>query len=392
MIEVKKNKVGDILLYFLVISIFCFDGDAKLIYIEYITAALFVGYVLIQLLKNRFLKMYYFLSWLPFVLICFLSCLWSADYGLSIVRCNTLLLNYILFGLMWVYVCDFGSIDVLSKAIAIAGGIFAVYIVLAYGGITSFISIMNNSAVRIGDKVGHLSRIGQSLSLSCTVAFNLALLCREKRKRYYYLLLVVTEALVVLASQSRTGLAIIIVGSLISVIFQMKSKSSKRWIFAVISLIAIAFVISQFVDLAALLSRWKGISDILSGESGDISANTRMGMIQNGWKLFVEKPIAGWGINSTETVSEYQTYLHNNYIEVLATVGLIGFVSFYYVYIKNLAIIAKNRIKDWHTSLSIILIIVQALLMVSTVSYYVRYQYLIIVYFMAVAYRNRIRQ
>lgn len=391
MSEARKNRVGDLLLYLLVISIFCFDGDENLNSLVYISAVLFMGYMAFYLMRNRFLNTYYFSSWLPFILICFMSCLWSVDYDLSQGRCFTLLLNYILFGLMWVYVNDFNRIDALSKGIAIAGGIFAVYIVFTYGGLASFISIMSstNSIGRIGDEVAHISRIGQSLSISCTLTFNLAFESKEKSKKTISFLLMVIEILVILASQSRTSLAVTVIGILISLMLQMKLRSSQHWIVAMISLVILVFVISQFVDFTFILGRWKGIADILEGGAGDASANARMGMIRVGWDKFIEKPIIGWGINTSGVISSYHTYFHNNYIELLSTVGLIGFALFYYVYIKNCAILAKTKIKDFYTNLSIVLILIQVLLMVSTVSYYVKYHYLVVVYFMVVAYRNR---
>ena len=389
--EAKKNRIGDIFLYLLVISIFCFDGDASLNSLVYISAVLFMGYMVIYLLQNRFLNVYYFLSWLPFMVVCFLSCIWSIDYGASQSRCFTLLLNYILFGLMFVYVNDFNGVETLTNGIAIAGGIFAVYIVFAYGGIASFISIMSstNSVGRIGDEVAHISRIGQSLSIACILTFNLAFECKEKKRRFIYLFLMMIEILVILASQSRTSLAVAVIGSLISLIFQMRYKSSQHWIVAVICLITFIFILSQFVDLSLLLGRWEGIADIFRDGTGDASANARIGMLSEGWERFIEKPILGWGINSSGLISSYRTYFHNNYIEILATVGLIGLISFYYVYIKNFSYLVKARAKDFYTSLAIVLLLIQALLMISTVSYYVKYQYLVIVYFMAVAYRNR---
>lgn len=391
MIEAKKNRIGDTLLYLLIISIFCFDGDANLNSLVYITAVLFIGYMVMYLMKNRFLNVYYFLSWFPFMMICFISCLWSADPVLSKGRCITLLMNYILFGLMWVYVNDFERIEVLTRGIIMAGGIFAIYIILVYGGLTAFIRTMNNidSVGRIGEEVAHLSRIGQSLSIAFTLTFYVAFECKEKGKKIVYLLLMVIEIVVILASQSRTALMVAVIGVLISLIFQMKSQSSQHWILAVICIVAVVFIISQFVDFSVLLGRWEGIADIIKGGSGDASANARMDMVHIGLEKFSEKPLLGWGINSSAVISPYRTYFHNNYIEMLATLGGVGFVVFYYVYIKNYFFLIRTRTKDFYTNFSIVLIFVQALLMMSAVSYYVKVHYLIIVYFMATAYRNK---
>src|SRR5699024_118429 len=65
----------------------------------------------------------------------------------------------------------------------------------------------------------------------------------------------------------------------------------------------------------------------------DASTNTRMNMINTGLDFFKEKPLFGHGIDSFRQlyfnyVGDYR-YSHNNYIELLVSVGVFGTVIYY---------------------------------------------------------------
>ena len=45
--------------------------------------------------------------------------------------------------------------------------------------------------------------------------------------------------------------------------------------------------------------------------------------------MFLEKPVFGWGLRAFTNVSPFATYSHNNYIEVLVTWGIVGFIWYY---------------------------------------------------------------
>ncbi|MCD7761775.1 MAG: O-antigen ligase family protein [Lachnospiraceae bacterium] len=388
----KSNQItiGDILILFLTIGIYCFDGDANLNRYLYVIAIIFIGYMIVYLLNKKFLDIHYFITWFPFILICALSCLWTIDASASTSRVSTLLLNYILFGLLFVYVIDFDKCDHLLRDIAVAGGVFSIYIVVYYGGFSSFIALMQSSSGRIGGEVAHLSRIGQSLTLSGVVSANLALKRKTKAETIIFSFIYVLNIIVILASQSRTSLAVVIIGTVITFLTYIRSERVRSWLPRLVVIMIVLFLIYQYVDFSSVLGRWEGIADILSGGSGDASSEERLDLIRIGLDKFTERPLLGWGINSSGSLSSYQAYLHNNFVELLATVGLTGFISFYAVYVKEFIKLRKLDNKDFYTKSALILLVTQLLIMFGTVSYYVKYHYLIIVYFMAISYKYSI--
>ncbi len=65
---------------------------------------------------------------------------------------------------------------------------------------------------------------------------------------------------------------------------------------------------------------------------------------------FLEKPITGWGINNFANYSRNHSgpflYAHNNYLEILSSLGLIGFTIYYGSYILLLLKASKSLKKE----------------------------------------------
>lgn len=385
--KLKVLSLGDFLLYFLVISIYCFDGDASLNKILYLVSFAFMAFVAYFAFKRRYVDGAFFKDMAPFLLVCVLSCLWSVNSSVSLGRCSTIAQNFLLFGLLYIYVVHFNKQIELIKAISLAGFIFALYIVLRYGGISQFISLMKASDVksRIGGDVAHLSQIGQSLCLSGIATCGLFLFEKKRIKKIFYEGVFCIEVLVILASQSRTGLALLLVGSLLLMFLYAKSVNARKWIFSFAISLVLVMVLLRFLDFTAVTERWDGLFSALKGGNADASTNARFWLIREGIRRFIERPFGGYGIAVSGEISVYKTYFHNNYVELLATVGLFGTITFYLPYIKYLCLFIKHKRERIEQKMAFAFLIIQLLLMVSTVTYYVKYQYVIFVLIIACA-------
>lgn len=379
--KININKIGIALLYMFIICIYCLDGDPKLNKIMYAVGVLFI---LVAIFSNRTLKRVpsnFAIDMLPFVLFCFCSCLWSSNPEVSLRRSITLFENFIVFWIMWVYIIRFKLQYHLIKAIALAGSVFAVYIVVYYGGLGSFIRLMKmaDERTRIGGEVAHLSVIGQSLSISSVLTLALAL------KEKYWIRIIrfcffVIQIIVVLASQSRTGLILVLFGSGLLLFEFMKRKGSKGGMVSVVLLVSICILLMNMIDLSSVLKRWEGV---FSTGTKDSSSATRIAMIKEGFDFFLNRPVLGYGVGSSGSISIYKTYFHNNYVELLATTGLTGFILYYSVFIKAFYRIRKcarkKQTDNFLIYISFVCAVLLLVLMIFTVTYYVKYLYLIIV-------------
>ena len=388
MLKLNFQKIGIALLYMFTICIYCFDGDPQLNKIMYAVGVLFLIAAIMSVGGLKKVPASFIIDLLPFVIFCFMSCAWSVNPDVSLRRSITLLENFVVFWVMWLFIARNKLQQHVIRAISLAGSIFAIYIVAYYGGLRAFIRLMEmaNMRTRIGGEVAHLSQIGQSLSISSVFMFSLAL--KEIGwKRIIRYGLVIIQVIVILASQSRTGLLIFLLGSGFTLFEYMKKRGSNGGVVTVVLIILVCIVLTRMIDLASVLERWEGV---FSTGGKDSSSVTRIAMINEGISFFFYRPLLGYGVGTSGSISVYETYFHNNYVELLATTGILGFILHYRMFIKTLCCllrISKNKGEDSFliqtTTISVVLLLV---LMFFTVTYYVKYIYLIIVLMLSVVY------
>ena len=133
-----------------------------------------------------------------------------------------------------------------------------------------------------------------------------------------------------------------------------------------------------------LIVAFTGQGTMLNGER---SVSIRETMIEAGIEQFKSNPILGIGIGNGFNISLIavgrNTYLHNNFIEILVDVGIVGFAlyySFYFSLIKNIARNYRYRTKMCY--LVVALMASQLLMDYGSVSYYMKdtYYYLMFYY------------
>jgi len=93
-------------------------------------------------------------------------------------------------------------------------------------------------------------------------------------------------------------------------------------------------VTSRFTEFFAQFAQFE------SGSRFD-STGHRKRLLELGLTVFQDKPLFGYGLNNYRLLSEGGYYAHNNFIELLVGVGLIGFSLFYYIYFYIFTLIYK---------------------------------------------------
>ena len=123
------------------------------------------------------------------------------------------------------------------------------------------------------------------------------------------------------------------------------------------------------------------------------SVETRLDYIRLGWLQFISSPILGNGIGCAgySMLKEYGkiTYLHNNYIELLASGGIIGFTLFYSIYYsvlkKHISIIQELKEVSPMIYISLALLITKLIAHLGTVVYYSKIEHLLFVFWIYMA-------
>ena len=106
-------------------------------------------------------------------------------------------------------------------------------------------------------------------------------------------------------------------------------------------------------------------------DTADSSAATRMEMIETAWNMFTQKPITGYGLNTFAEIAGFNAYAHNNYMELLANLGLVGVLLYY----CPLLVYLRKAFWNWrrgyiHSVLPLSIIAVSIISDIGMVSYF----------------------
>ena len=325
---------------------------------------------------------------LAFCGFCYLSAIWAWDSNLAIEKGTTILEILICTSVIYSHYCKFDSVALLINAVMWAGYIVAIYACFFYG-----IGTITNTALsgnRLESGFTNINNFGMICAISVVITlFNILFV--NFRFQWGDLLAIPTIVLVGI-SGSRKAIIIVILGILLLLLKKFGSKNVIKSVIS-FSLIGLIFLISlRFLKNLTLFEtvneRMMGLLAYITGE-GSIDSSTvlRQRYVELGIEQFKKTPILGIGINNARLIiNAYvsrDTYLHNNYVELLADGGIVGFLSYYSIYIILVYSMIKNRIKaDSYFVLSSVLLIIMLLMDFGSVSYYSKcnYFYLMIVF------------
>jgi len=219
-----------------------------------------------------------------------------------------------------------------------------------------------------------------SVVMIISIFLSIVYLTKEKEKSniflYYYQYINIILALyLIIMSVSRKGIVFGFALVFLQILMSMKDvKSFLR--FASMSAIGI-FVFMNFINLDDLWALYDKIIyrfDVLGEglahtDSRAGSTGIRLYLAEIGLELFENHPLVGVGINNFRAYSPGGLYSHNNYVELLAGVGLIGTMTFYSIYVfifQKILRVYKTDIKFIFTFFLIVLLGMD----MASVSYY----------------------
>ncbi len=179
---------------------------------------------------------------------------------------------------------------------------------------------------------------GYIVSMAAIVSFYFAY---TKGERRYYLTTVLFLVASILSS-SRKSLAIFVAGIILLVFLSTGKKHHMRHLFLIV-FVSFLILILLFVDesLYAIIGyRFESLLGHLSGEASEQENSIAMReyFIEFAKTLFKQKPFIGHGfynfsvLLSLESEVNNQVYAHNNYWELLADLGILGFITYYWFY------------------------------------------------------------
>lgn len=197
-------------------------------------------------------------------------------------------------------------------------------------------NFLMNSTVRDGRYSLNVNENIFGISAAYLFGFLMYAAKKAKWRKIFIDVMLVVLLLIILLTGSRKALLMAALFVVAFFLFWSPEKGSTDTVIRIIGLTAaciaaILLVMNVEVLYNAVGNRLESLyRQWILGEDVDGSAITRNNMIAIGLELFLSmNPIFGLGLNNFKYLSGYWTYSHNNYIELLCSLGIVGILVFY---------------------------------------------------------------
>jgi O-antigen ligase len=372
----KKNWIIQILMIILVASFYIFeDSSFGSIILLGVTAAIFGVMAMEYKMKIPFKIEAFHIHILVFAAFCFASSLWAENAGYAVEKGITLIEILICMSVVYSYYSvKNNAVDQLLIALMWAGFVVVIYSYIYYG--LDMISNVLLLGQRLDNGFTNINSVGMISGIMIIISIYKVIY----DKKIVYLLFDIPGFILILATGSRKALVLTIMGSIM--IFVLKNLSAnflksaiKITAIAIVAFLLIRWMISLDV-FSGIDERMQGLIALVTGKGTvDHSALVRLNYIHLGIDIFKKNPIFGIGMGNARiyaaSVYGSDAYLHNNYVELLANGGIVGFIIYYSIYFDIVKkIVSKFRYRDKKLALIIVLLIMLLIMDYGMVSYY----------------------
>ncbi len=342
---------------------------------KYVYLTLVLGIFALDVFKNRmkvsFRLNHYHLITMSFAIFVFLSSIWAIDRTYTMRRWSTTIETTLCMYIVYMHYQKAGTEDRLINVLKWSGYILALYSIAFYG----FNNIRN--AIALGDRVGNefanINGIGMLASVSIVLTYSQI----QAKKISFSMVFVIPAILMVVVSGSKKAFLELAGGvillSMHRIVFLSKNpiKAVVKLVATVVMFVVAILIIAQLPFMKSVMGRMDTFLNLFTG-SGSVDESTirRVRFIQIGLEQFIKTPIGGIGIGNSPFIIGRDTYLHNNYIELLACGGLIGTLVFYVPYIWLMWKMITKTEKNETDFICLTLLILQLIMDFAQVSYF----------------------
>jgi O-antigen ligase len=301
---------------------------------------------------------------IAFTIWALLSMFWAPDFATASTRLISLALSVAAFALIWI-----GFANGLSYRPLLFGLITGA----AVNASVALFQAQTEGVRRVAGLAENENVFGMQVGM-----LGLLWLAQvNRRKRWPLLVSLVLIAAATILSGSRR-VVFVWVGLLMLLAQEVWLSMRRSWgAFGVAMLALPALAIGLAVEWSTITSMVQDLyvyqRFIFILEGVDISSDERLGMIQDGMRLWWQAPIWGHGIDQFRILTTWNTYSHNNYIELLSTLGVVGIVLYYAVHV---VILRQAQRRSTSCSLVVILLLTIAAWDLAAVSFALRSQWL----------------
>lgn len=341
--ERQKYTLYDFIVLLYIVALYIFENKRFALVFTFIQAAFFLTTVLHIFIKRVVVFKKYYVWYLVFIVLCFILCVVANNsYAWSTLR--QVLKNLLVCVCISIYLDrDERNIDYLIYDICIAG--IATSFFLLFGFLSTDFSNVNlkyAGELRIGADIAgnnvNIIALYQCFAFSA-ILYKIKQSDNKKWRVALYVALFFVAATTLFTGSRKVLIFYIITFALFSL------KSNKRNIILIASSIFIIYFLLMNIEPLYYLIGYK--INIFGKNSTSYAVYSqsdinRVTYLNKAWELFKESP---FGIGFGSTIQKMGIYSHNNFLEVLVSGGIIGFLIYYCIYLHIFIIHWANREK-----------------------------------------------
>lgn len=376
----KLYNISMLLFIYSILGCITFRFEDTLFIYGTIAITLFLSFVVVAKQKGV-IRWGKYNSWYITVnLYWVISIIWSMDKKKYFEVLNPyILLVFISMVLVTIYLREYQCYEKLLRYIVIAAVVVGIRCIAATD-ISSIFMYYNRgmfAAKLLTQRVSY-NYFTTGFALAAVVAFYLAYIKKIKSfyLAYFFLTIVCT------ISGSRKSIIISVLAGILFLLFHKRDvKLVKKFGTIILIFIVVYTLIFKVPTLYHAVGEiMEDLFRSLLGLSQDIiepSIIEREFFKRKAWEIFFNNPIVGVGANNYSAVLQsinygHAVYAHNNFLEILADGGLIGFFIYYSFYVYNLFFALsrykRNKYSD-ETILALVFIIALLIMEYGQITY-----------------------
>lgn len=290
-------------------------------------------------LFSKKLAFTYYLKWSILMLSAYaISILWCLDREFSVQMLKNIIIEMLISNMVVIVTDSQEKHEKLVKTLFCALIINNVYVIARIG-------ITNVGMMRLGRDYESLrlwddNYIGYMAAFTAMLAYYFIKNC-SKQFKPLFILFFIFGCFVNINTGSRGALIVIVGFLIIDYYLSGRGIQKLKRIFLILAgILVLLFAIYHNDTLYNLIGvRIDRFFQTINGTGfREHSTSERLLLLTNGFKWFTQKPILGYGLDSFRTLFNNAWgilyYAHNNYLELLVDLGLVGTIIYYALYGK----------------------------------------------------------
>ncbi len=349
--EDSLDRLGKILFFFCVLM----EKNeflARLNYLQWPILFMLTTILLIRLsFKNRILNDFIFTWAIAFTLWVLCSLIWAFNCGKVLEDVKYLIKIIVILGYGIYILKKDQSIKFLVLSM-IFSTLISISMILPNIVISGESQILSRAQIIIRGVEVNTNQVCPSIAFAVIFLMYQIKICKKMPYKILYFFMAALFVMTILFLGARGSLLIVLIGIMLSALSGSGKSVIRNVIFAFILIIIMLIMVMNIPFLyEAIGNRIVDTVNLILGNTyvseNQKSDNFRMMLISNGWNMFLKRPLLGYGSGNYASINlvefDVKYYSHNNYIELLTGLGIVGTIIYYLFHFRLIFLIFVNR-------------------------------------------------